>query len=149
MTSAVSSVDKSSDAQRPWYQDGLRFACTGCGGCCTGHGFVWVDDAEIDALAEHQGRAAGEVRLLDTRPVQGRVTLREHANGDCIYLDGRTRRCTVYEARPRQCRTWPFWQSNLRSEEDWQRAGEDCPGIDRGELVPLEVITARADDERL
>ena len=34
----------------PWYKDGLRFQCTGCGDCCTGGpGYVWVNQAEIDA----------------------------------------------------------------------------------------------------
>ena len=37
----------------PWYADGLRFECTGCGDCCTGSpGYVWVTQKEIDALAE-------------------------------------------------------------------------------------------------
>ena len=128
----------------PWYAGGLAFECTGCGGCCTGHGYVWVDDDEVAALAEHQGRDPGEVRLLDTTPALGRVTLREHANGDCIYLDGRTRRCTVYEARPRQCRSWPFWNSNLRSPQNWAEAGTRCPGVGRGELVPLDRVEAAA-----
>lgn len=140
--------DHSADPQ-PWYADGLAFACTGCGNCCTGTGFVWVDEDEVRALAKHQGRAEGEVRLLDTRPVQGKVTLREHANGDCIYLDGRTRRCTVYEARPRQCRTWPFWKQNLTHEGAWAREADNCPGMNQGQLVPLEVIDQRADESGL
>ena len=41
---------------KPWYADGLRFACTQCGNCCTGEpGFVWVNDAEIAAIAEVRG----------------------------------------------------------------------------------------------
>ncbi|MCH7752933.1 MAG: YkgJ family cysteine cluster protein, partial [Planctomycetes bacterium] len=42
------------DNGQPWYQDGLRFKCTGCGNCCTGSpGYVWVNQAEINALAAH------------------------------------------------------------------------------------------------
>lgn len=123
-----------------WAGDGLAFQCTGCGNCCTGHGFVWVSEDEVHRIADALGRDAGEVRLLDTRPVQGRVTLREHSNGDCIYLDGRTRRCTVYQARPNQCRTWPFWTSNLTSAERWDEVAGSCPGIGRGELVSLETV---------
>lgn len=126
----------------PWYANGLAFQCTGCGNCCRGTGYVWVDDEEIEALAAVQNRAAGEVRLLDTRAVQGRVTLREHANGDCIYLDSRTSRCRVYEARPRQCRTWPFWRQNLTDQQAWAETGQGCPGVDQGQLVALEVIEA-------
>jgi hypothetical protein len=38
--------------EHPWYKDGLRFTCTGCGDCCTGApGYVWVNKEEIEALA--------------------------------------------------------------------------------------------------
>lgn len=39
-------------ASTPWYADGLKFKCTGCGDCCTGApGYVWVNKAEIEAIA--------------------------------------------------------------------------------------------------
>ncbi len=34
-------------------------------------------------------------------------TLTRMANGDCIYLDSRTRRCTIYQQRPDTCRNHP------------------------------------------
>lgn len=139
------SLDSSSDNPQPdpWYTDGLAFSCTGCGNCCRGSGYVWVDAEEIEDLAASLGRPAGEVRLLDTRPVQGRVTLREYPNGDCIYLDTRTMECRVYDARPRQCRTWPFWRKNLTTPTAWANTGAKCPGIDQGTVVPLETIEAQ------
>jgi Fe-S-cluster containining protein len=36
----------------------------------------------------------------------------------CAFLDGA--RCTVYEARPTQCRTFPFWKENLRRRGSWE-----------------------------
>src|SRR5947208_1066324 len=54
----------------PWYADGLRFRCTRCGNCCTGPpGVVWVNDAEIHAIAQLRGEAPEEVRGLYTRQV--------------------------------------------------------------------------------
>ena len=39
-----------------WYASGLRFQCTQCGDCCTGdEGYVWVNQAEIDAMAGRLG----------------------------------------------------------------------------------------------
>lgn len=37
----------------------------------------------------------------------GVFTLVQHSSGDCVYLDRRTRRCTVYEQRPETCRQHP------------------------------------------
>lgn len=34
-------------------------------------------------------------------------TLARMANGDCLYLDAKTRRCTIYEMRPDTCRNHP------------------------------------------
>jgi Fe-S-cluster containining protein len=37
----------------------------------------------------------------------GLFTLARMANGDCLYLDAVSRRCTVYEKRPDTCRNHP------------------------------------------
>ena len=68
----------------------------------------------------------------------------QFANGDCTFLDGRTRRCSIYPVRPAQCRTWPFWNSNLESPEMWKRGQNVCPGMGQGELVQLETIQQQA-----
>lgn len=129
------------DRQAPWYADGLRFQCTQCGNCCTGApGVVWVDDDELQAIADHLGVSIGEVRLEHTRLYGGRVSLREFANGDCTFFDGATRRCRIYPVRPRQCQTWPFWRSNLESPQAWTETSQGCPGINCGDLVPLEDV---------
>ena len=68
--------------------------------------------------------------------------LREKANGDCVFYD-RTEGCTVYPARPRQCRTWPFWESNVATPESWASTCEVCPGSGQGELISAEEIISR------
>lgn len=127
----------------PWYADGLRFTCTRCGKCCTGEpGFVWVNDEEVSAIAGHLQLPVEEVLGRFTRVVNGRRTLREKLNNDCVFYDA-NEGCTLYELRPRQCRTWPFWESNLKTREDWERTERGCPGSGEGELIPLEEITRR------
>lgn len=131
--------------EQPWYKDGLQFQCTQCGNCCTGApGVVWVNAEEIQRIAEVLGKTVGEVKLEHTRLVGRRTSLKEFANGDCTFFDGQTRKCTIYSARPRQCRTWPFWNSNLESPEAWQSLKPGCPGIDRGNFYPLEEIERQA-----
>jgi Fe-S-cluster containining protein len=129
------------EGNEPWYAEGLKFQCTGCGDCCTGApGYVWVNQAEIDALAARLGLPVAEFERKYVREVGVRRTLKERKNYDCVFLDGETRKCTVYEDRPRQCRTWPWWNSNLKSPEAWQQTCEVCPGSGKGKLYSLEVI---------
>jgi Fe-S-cluster containining protein len=140
-----------------WYKDGLRFTCTRCGNCCTGApGVVWVDDAEIAGLARFLGVSPEEARDRWTRQIGGpppgvdagpgwgpaRRSLREYSDGSCIFWD-KVRGCTVYAVRPRQCRTWPFWDSCVATPEAWERTQETCPGAGEGELHTAEEISRR------
>ena len=140
MAQATTNDDQQPDA--PWYHNGLRFKCTGCGDCCTGApGYIWVNQAEIDALAEYLEMIPSAFERKYVRKVGIRRSLKELPQSyDCVLFDSKTRKCTVYEARPRQCRTWPFWKSNLRTEQAWEETCEVCPGSGRGKLYQLEAI---------
>lgn len=134
----------------PWYKDGLRFKCTACGDCCTGApGFVWVNKEDIAALAAEVGLDVGEFESLYTREIGVRKSLNEYNNGDCVFFDGKTRKCKVYGARPRQCRTWPFWTSNLRTPEAWAETCRVCPGSGTGRLYQLGQIEAQREVVRI
>jgi uncharacterized protein len=127
----------------PWYHAGLRFRCTQCGHCCTGApGFVWVNDTEIEAIADFLGESIKKVTSVHTRVEHRGRSLRERTNGDCVFYD-KTVGCTIYEARPGQCRTWPFWDSNVASPKAWQHTCEICPGSGEGNLISVEEITRR------
>ena len=128
-------------SDRPWYHEGLRFECLGCGRCCTGApGYVYVVGSEIEALAAAVGKPVTEFEQAYVRPAGRRRSLVELPNGDCIFYDRQQRRCEVYAVRPRQCRTWPFWESNLCTPQQWHQTCRACPGSGRGRLVPLEEI---------
>ena len=148
----------------PWYADGLQFTCTQCGNCCTGGpGFVWISEEEITRLASHLQLSTEEVTAKYCRTVFGRVSLLEHRNAqgehDCIFLkEERTERpegdqtvthtkrsCTVYPVRPLQCRTWPFWDSNLSSPDIWNSAAERCHGMNRGRVFTVEQMETLRD----
>ncbi len=121
--------------KKRWYDAGLRFECTGCGACCTGEpGFVYVNDAEIAALAERCGMPVAEFEANFVRPIGHGKSLVERPNGDCVFFDPVTKGCRVYDLRPRQCRTWPFWNSNLVDESAWEDTCRGCPGCGRGPL---------------
>ena len=128
-------------SETPWYKDGLKFTCTGCGDCCTGApGYVWVNRDEGAQLAALNGMSAEHFEDQYTRKVGIRRSLKEFPNGDCVFFDNVSRKCGVYSARPRQCRTWPFWDSNLRTPDAWEQTCESCPGSGTGKLHQLESI---------
>lgn len=133
-----------------WYKKGLRFECTQCGACCTGNpGTVQFTGEEGTAMARTLGLEAEEFLARYATPSEPQGTWRlqelhtEHGF-DCVLLDrcpdtGKTW-CTAHDARPTQCRTWPFWPGNLRNPKAWERAARGCEGIGRGNFVPLPVI---------
>ena len=131
-------------ADLPWYRAGLKFTCSECGDCCTGApGYVWVNSEEIAALAAAVGTTVDAFEDQYVRRVGMRKSLKEFPGGDCVFFDSQSRKCSVYEARPRQCRTWPFWDSNLKTAEDWKHTCSVCPGSGKGRLYSLEEIEER------
>ena len=130
-----------SNTQRPWYHDGLRFECTQCGACCSGDpGYVWVEQNEIDAMADVMNLSVDKFESQFVRRVGAQKSLREYPDGDCILLDPQQRTCLVYQARPIQCRTWPFWDSTIETKKAWRETCEECPGAGKGKLYTFEEI---------
>ncbi|MCK4660697.1 MAG: YkgJ family cysteine cluster protein [Phycisphaerae bacterium] len=130
-------------AKEKWYQAGLAFECTQCGACCTGPpGYVWVTRKNIKTIARFLGRADDWLPESHLVRVRFRYSLTERPNGDCIFLkhDGDEVKCSIYSVRPLQCRTWPFWNSNLTSAAAWNHANRICPGINRGVLHDFATI---------
>ena len=145
-----------SHEDQPWYADGLRFRCTQCGNCCTGPpGAVWFTPAEGRRIAERLGVSEASFLRDYARRMDGRWSLRESETPhgyDCVFLDRMSvpgkALCRVYDARPSQCRTWPFWPENLTSRRAWLTAKRrtPCPGMDEGPLVPAESIRILRDE---
>ena len=130
-----------------FYKDGLSFTCARCSSCCRYEsGFVYLSENDLSRLAKAQGMNYSEFILTWCRwiPFIGdreRLSLKEKSNFDCIFYgyngaDG----CSVYDARPLQCRTFPFWDSIMVSREAWKNTGKNCPGINSGELHGFEEI---------
>ena len=101
-----------------------------------------MNEEELAAIAEFRGESKEQTKAVYTR-LDGRDrSLKEKANGDCVFYD-RQAGCTIYPVRPRQCRTWPFWETNVVTPEAWQKTCVVCPGAGQGELISEEEITRR------
>lgn len=128
----------------PWYKNGLSFKCTGCGQCCTGFpGHVWVTMQEIQNMADVLKISSEEFLQKYVRKVGSKLSLKELPKTyDCIFLKGK--RCMVYEARPSQCKTFPWWDENLENKEAWEDAASRCEGINHPDapLITLEEISS-------
>jgi Fe-S-cluster containining protein len=126
----------------PWYKDGLKFQCTECGKCCTGApGYVWVTKEEMSAIAMFLNVSIELFKRKYVRQRDNRYALveKKSENNACIFL--KNKKCAVYQVRPAQCRTYPWWRENLNSKESWDLAAQSCEGInDEASLVPYDQI---------
>ena len=125
-----------------FYENGLRFQCQGSGNCCTSHGefgfvFLTIEDRRRFAKFLKISTAAFNRTYCDLK--DGVWHLKEDSkNKDCMFLE--KKRCSVYEARPTQCRTWPFWPEVMNPKSWKSEVASFCPGIGKGPLVSKEDI---------
>ncbi len=139
-----------SESTHEWYADGLRFECTQCGNCCTGPpGAVWFNTEEGVAIAKLRKISEDEFHSRYAHQIDGHWSLIENKTEhgyDCVFLDRTSvpgkAVCSIYHARPLQCRTWPFWPEMLQSKRSWTtyKRVTPCPGMDSGPLIPVEQI---------
>jgi uncharacterized protein len=139
-------------AKEPWYRNGLKFSCSQCGRCCKGPnpGHVWVNHSEIEAMARQLKLPVYEFGKRYLRKVGPRYSLTENKKRDCIFWADDFG-CTVYSARPGQCRQYPFWPELLDRRTDWDREAKQCPGMNKGrrfELVQIQSIARGSADTR-
>jgi Fe-S-cluster containining protein len=99
---------------------------------------------EIEAVASFLGLTIDDFGRRYLRRIGRSLSLTEKPNHDCIFWDDG---CTVYEARPTQCRTFPFWPENLETEGAWEAVSRQCPGVGQGkhyELVEIRRLSGGA-----
>lgn len=124
-----------------WISKGLKFKCTGCGKCCTGSpGYVFLSDSDIERLAAHFSLSKAEFTKKYTRFVDGGYALLDRPeNYDCIFL--KDQQCSVYEARPVQCKTFPWWIHHIKDQKSWEEASQHCEGINHPDAPLIELAT--------
>lgn len=126
----------SDSASNTWWGKGeqeVNFKCTGCGKCCSNEGEVWFNTDEVADLVMYLNATRGEEsteEILeryadDFMPGWVKMKNREieqedgSTTGGCIFLDDDGKKCTIYGARPVQCRTYPWWPRLMHNESTW------------------------------
>lgn len=133
----------STESEKKFYDGGLKFSCRQCSFCCRGFpGVVLMDETDLERLAKWADVTREQFIQMYCRWVESDdgfeyLSLREKRNMECIFWNNG---CESYEARPVQCRTYPFWTKVLESRETWDEEGKSCPGINSGENHPQEEI---------
>lgn len=118
-------------------KEGFDFAfdpsgCDTCAGnCCIGDsGYIWINKNEIENLANHLNISIEELGLNYLRKVGYKYSLKERQlakdNYACVFFDLEKKCCSIYEARPTQCRTFPFWDYFKENKEE---VFKECPAI--------------------
>ncbi len=106
-------------------------ACKECDGrCCRGKsGYIWVSRDEIKKIAKFL-KIDEEVFKKDYLSKIGyKFSIKEvliKGEYECLFFDSSTNNCKIYEVRPSQCKTFPFWDY-FKTREDEVR--EECIGI--------------------
>ncbi len=127
-----------------FYEKGLAFSCIpGCRYCCSVEpGFVFLSLQDLYRITEATQTTLKEcIERYCIYVPMGDVThisLKETPENDCIFLAEKG--CGIYEHRPVQCSTYPFWAHILESEKHWEEEKAWCPGIGNGELHVKEEI---------
>jgi len=107
-------------------------ACASCGGaCCIGEsGYIWVTYSEIENIAKLLDLTVEDFANRYLKRAKNRYSLKEYSVGEygyaCIFFDMKKRLCKIYSARPKQCRTFPFWEDFRNNTKELIK---ECPGV--------------------
>jgi len=105
--------------------------CDECGGrCCTGEsGYIWISEEEVAKAASFLLMDIQEFADKYLFSANNRLSIKEKKHNDgcaCIFFDEKEKNCSIYDVRPTQCRTFPFWDYyKIHNEE----ALKECPAL--------------------
>ena len=109
-----------------WYQ------CRRCTNCCRWPGQVKLTEADLSRIAEFLGMSGWDFiqRHTRLRPDRLGLSLLEHPDGSCEFLDGMD--CRIQAVKPEQCRGFP----NEWNFPGWREVCEAVP-VFRNDGGPL------------
>jgi predicted GIY-YIG superfamily endonuclease/Fe-S-cluster containining protein len=105
------------------------FECARCGNCCEVPGYVFINIKEAQIMAKALAMPYDEFYEKSVRKVGHQHVLKTPFKGGCIFW--KDKKCTIYEARPSQCRTFPYWKELTSDHKEWKEIEKYCEGAKR------------------
>ena len=131
------------------FTKGINFECQGSSNCCVSrgnYGYVYLSKKDLTNLAKYLNLSTDIFEKKYCEFSEGYLHLRElNINGNCQFL--KNKKCSIYSARPIQCRTWPFWKENMNTKKWKEELIDFCPGIGKGRLISASIIRKKINRE--
>lgn len=87
------------------------YDCAKCPAYCCSYDRIIVSKRDLNRLARHFEITPDAAAKRFTKTVEGEQVLRHQKDKIyghvCMFLDAKTRRCTIYDARPGVCHEYP------------------------------------------
>ncbi len=119
----------------PWWKDGIRFECQGSGKCCVSrgeYGYVYLTLKDRQAMAKYfKIETRAFTKKYCEKDSSGLWKIADFTKA-CRFL--KDKQCGIYEARPTQCRTWPFWPEVMNARSWNKEVAAYCPGVGKGRV---------------
>ncbi|MGL4369651.1 MAG: YkgJ family cysteine cluster protein [Spirochaetota bacterium] len=114
------------------------FSCTRCGKCCREEGIVLFTKKEIRLAAELTGLSQDEFIGRYLSLTSDGYTHFVGKRSRCAFLTKNG--CSINSVKPKQCRSFPYWNEYTDSRGKIVRFDRPCPGVKK---IPLKKKTRK------
>ena len=104
----------------------MEFKCKKCGNCCNCDGYLFVDLKDVVNISKFLKITSDEFILKYlTKDDDDRFYV-SNINKVCVFYENG---CTIYDVRPWQCRSYPYWYNIVKSKKNWNKESTFCKGM--------------------
>ena len=102
----------------------IHIQCQGCNNHCCGHN-PFLTPVLLRSEEEYFKEYSNKIQTP-----HGEIwTLEKKENGNCIFLEDKTMRCTIYPKRPLECQLYPFLLDFDKGVPDAKLDKRYCPHL--------------------
>jgi uncharacterized protein len=110
------------------HENNFEFECKGCGVCCREEGYVYFAKPEVTRAAKLLNMTPAAFAQKYLVPFQDEFVHVVLKGGRCAFLQ-RDNRCEINSVKPRQCKTFPFWEEYIDAKGNLVNFNRPCPGV--------------------